>query len=920
MSKSVAVLGGGIGGLTAAHELAERGFQVTVYELKPIPGGKSRTLPATGTGQGGRPDLPGEHGFRFVPAFYRHLPDSMQRIPFGTGTCHDNLTPTSRIEIVPYSGDPLVVPSRAPRSLADLLLIFKDIFDTKIGLQPGELEYFAERIWQVMTSCRERRLHELEAVSWWDFVGAGSRSDAYQKYLAEGLSRSLVAANAKVGSARTVGQVQVHLLFGEFDLLAGSTDRVLNGPTSPQLLLPWIAHIEQLGGTYLTERRVCAINCSGQRITGVQIQNLNSKQVTEVVADYYVCAMPVEVMGPLMSEALRKADPALASILTIAPQVRWMNGIQFFLRTDVPVVHGHVLYVDSPWAITSISEAQFWPGVHLHQYGDSTVGGILSVDVSDWQATGTFIKEAAQNLNPDQIADEVWQELKRSLNRDGKELLLDGNKVGYFMDTDIVDPHPDRPHTDINLEPLFINSPNSWANRPQAGTAVENLLLAADYVQTNADLACMDSANEAARRAVNAILDRTGSSAARCEVWDMDMPALFAPFRLHDQQLWDRGQPWHAGPVGGSPNPGQAGWPELSVAIARHTQDVDAPVVQPTGLTSPTDGAITLADDAYHLAQYLGASHLFWYTEWWYFNWVDPSTGKSGMVTFAVVNGTDLDLAGVVSLNAAVFDQGGSGTTLKMDYHSVSKFWASAEQADVTLAGNSLKVIDANTYELKATTEDGTVSMSLVYTQADAPQILASNVAGGSAWEISSWLVYMPSARVNGWVTVNGQRIDLVDATGYHDHDWGMWFLPGNVWAWAAFSDPSRQIAFDVGLHAAFQKSVAYFRYGDVRLTFPQASFVSTFSDWQSWKVMWKYPRTVTFAAVDSTGQYRTEMTWTVADSVTLWKYPLVVFEQSARFKGRLLKKSGDGWDEVVDFDVIGFSEYTSKWVGGGPT
>ena len=330
-------------------------------------------------------------------------------------------------------------------------------------------------------------------------------------------------------------------------------------------------------------------------------------------------------------------------------------------------------------------------------------------------------------------------------------------------------------------------------------------------------------------------------------------------------------------------------------------------------------GAITLTDDAYHLAQYLGASHLFWYTEWWYFNWVDPTTGKSGMVTFAVVNGTDIDLAGVVSLNVAVFDPGGSGVTLKMDYHSVSTFSASADQADVTLAGNTVQVIDANTYEVKATTADGTVSMSLVYTQADTPRSLASNVSGGSAWEISSWLVYMPSARVNGWVTVNGQRIDLVDATGYHDHDWGMWFLPGNVWAWAAFSDPSRQIAFDVGLHAAFQKSVAYFRYGDLRLTFPQESFVSAFSDWQSWKVAWKYPKTVTFAAVDATGQYRTEMTWKVSDSVTLWKYPLLVFEQAARFQGRLLKQSGGGWTEVVDFDVLGFSEYTSKWIGGGP-
>src|SRR6266700_6024351 len=40
MSMRVAVLGGGVGGLSAAHELIERGFDVSVYERRDVIGGK----------------------------------------------------------------------------------------------------------------------------------------------------------------------------------------------------------------------------------------------------------------------------------------------------------------------------------------------------------------------------------------------------------------------------------------------------------------------------------------------------------------------------------------------------------------------------------------------------------------------------------------------------------------------------------------------------------------------------------------------------------------------------------------------------------------------------------------------------------------------------------------------------------------
>ena len=76
--KAVAVFGAGIAGLTAAHELVDRGYSVTVYERKAL-GGKARSIPVPNSGA---TPLPAEHGFRFFPGFYRNVTDTMRRIPF----------------------------------------------------------------------------------------------------------------------------------------------------------------------------------------------------------------------------------------------------------------------------------------------------------------------------------------------------------------------------------------------------------------------------------------------------------------------------------------------------------------------------------------------------------------------------------------------------------------------------------------------------------------------------------------------------------------------------------------------------------------------------------------------------------------------------------------------------------------------
>ena len=533
MTERVLVLGGGVAGMTAAHELAERDFEVVVLETRPIAGGKARSMPVPGSGTEGRRDLPGEHGFRFFPGFYRHIPDTMRRIPFGgegDGVL-SNLVPATRVQMARAGAAEIISPAHLPSSLAELDLVFRALFAyaTELGIPATEQAHFVDRLLLLLTSCEERRFAEYEHQSWWSFSGAQTRSAAYGRFLADGLTRTLVAAKACEMSARTGGYILLQLLF-DLSRPGGHADRVLNGPTNDVWIDPWLAHLRSLGVDYRPEHQVEAIHCADGRVSGVSV--VAGGNAFEESADFYVAALPVEVMRLLVSDELKQADPRLAGLHRL--RTRWMNGIMFYLDRDVPLVHGHTVYIDSPLALTSISQAQFWPGVELEEMGGGRVDGILSVDVSDWEAPGIIHGKPAMYCSQEEVREEVWAQLEAGLEDAGIDVLQEANVLGWFLDPAIVYPNPT---TAMNLEPLLINTAGSWEDRPEAATAIDNLLLASDYVRTHTDLATMEGANEAARRAVNAILDRTGSTQPRCQVWKLSEPEIFAPARALDRLL-----------------------------------------------------------------------------------------------------------------------------------------------------------------------------------------------------------------------------------------------------------------------------------------------------------------------------------------------------------------------------------------------
>ncbi|MEV0333385.1 FAD-dependent oxidoreductase [Nocardia sp. NPDC050717] len=540
--RTVAVFGGGMAGLSAAHELAERGYEVTVYEPAFL-GGKARSMGVPGTAAPGRADLPGEHGFRFFPGCYQHVPDTMSRIPF-PGNPHGVLDNLVRVEgtVAGFEGLP---PIFTPVELGGLGQLTPELLQNSIigalgfvpDLPPHELAFFAKQMLVWFTSSTERRFGQWEYVTWEQIMQAEGKSPAYRKYLVNALTRITVAAKPQTSSARTIGTIGEALVLaasGAIPQFAGGVDRILNRPTNDAWIDPWVAYLRSLGVRFVLGQGATALHLSGGRISSATVSG--GSGATTVAADHYVCAMPVERAVRLLDGPILDADPRLAGMRELVTD--WMVGIQYYLRRPTEIPEGHIAALGSPWALTALRQAPMWVGDFPATYGDGSVLECLSVDISDWDTPGIRFGRTAKECSADEIAIETWAQLEAWLN----------TGTGWLRAEDIHSWHLDPGITWSgdgihNATPLLVNTVGSYDHRPDAHCAIPNLYFGGDHVRSHIDLATMEGANESGRAAANAVLDAADDPSPRAQIFPLVSLPAFAAAKALDADRFRAGLP-----------------------------------------------------------------------------------------------------------------------------------------------------------------------------------------------------------------------------------------------------------------------------------------------------------------------------------------------------------------------------------------
>jgi len=499
MGKTAAVFGGGIAGLATAHELARRGWAVTIYEANDEVGGFFRSTRAAGDR-----NMPSEYSWHGLGPWYHNAFDLLGQIPYDeTGTVyHKALSRPVDFGMAPDGGKAVFDDTR--------FVNVRNLF----GMTTRDLVRWS---WLTVKTWTARRRSEEE-------YARINAAEAYRQVLSEPSWLLWRACFGPwVGSDWTnVSLHQVGLFFRKQLLSApiwhhagdGDGPAWTHGPRSGWLLLrgpssevwfdPWVADLRRRGVTIRTGVTLQRFAFAKGRIAEARLANGEPVQ-----ADLYVLATnpfaAAEVVARTPALARSGELSKLAPLVRDGPHTQVSFRIAFAERIAWPRKRAALVIGDSEYNLTLFAEEQVWrPEIPLGDGVASLWTGTACVSKRPGRLFGIPLERCTQ----EQFVEEVMAQLASCAGLDG--MIREANGGRSWRSFPIVrievwhewvfSPEGIRPR-----QPKWVNSTTTQRWLPSQRTAVPNLVLAGAHTRTFADVWSIEAAVESGRRAARVV-------------------------------------------------------------------------------------------------------------------------------------------------------------------------------------------------------------------------------------------------------------------------------------------------------------------------------------------------------------------------------------------------------------------------------
>ena len=584
----IIIIGSGISGLTVAHELIKKGFEVEIYEKDKYAGGMAKSIRT-------KDNIPTEHSWRGYGPFYLNLFKLIKEIPINNmegfteytmeeiekhNTLNDLWTVYNNnvydiTEFVKSHPGGNIIENAGGK---DLGKVWKDYgYEWHIGNSKVMNKLKEYKIGRIIEAYSEKSVYDnlnkerLDFNFWYNSEDENkSHKPTYFDYLyllllfgkvilsderkkdffdirldpliKDTLSKggyhyiSDYLAGPGYGFDKNTMSLGHYATFIEYSLYQKESKwQVMNKPTSEAWIDPWVKHLKNLGVKFYFNYELVKINQNGTKVINLVLKNNNKINKYDVnpleiidCDDYVISIDPFNFNDILKKSNMKEMSLSYNKLNMINNQISFRLG--FNKKINFKIKNSGFVLIDSPYNITFYPQEDHWPNIDLYEI-KTLLSGTLILPYKNGSMTGKSglaltINELKEEIIYQFFECETFINLCKESGVSKKDIIFKEIYEDWYEDGDNL----------VTKNKKWVNNFMNERHRPSQRTDIENLFLSGGHCQTSISIWSMEGAVESGKITSNLILDKYKKD--RCSLYKHESKPIIKMLSKIDNLLY----------------------------------------------------------------------------------------------------------------------------------------------------------------------------------------------------------------------------------------------------------------------------------------------------------------------------------------------------------------------------------------------